>query len=151
MCIRDSFSSAFTKKVRDEFVSNIWTYDEFKDYNLHIILSTTGTGKTTATSRHIQATHFFKVSRLERAHVINMWRALAPYTYHRIKIWTPLIYCRALPFMICINSLEVMSKLDGAELSRYALYIDEVSSFLEFTHNETLKRQMKYICISSLD
>ena len=42
---------------------------------------------------------------------------------------------------ICINSLERLSFLDDDDMRNYILYIDEVSSFLEFTHNETLKHQ----------
>ena len=46
---------------------------------------------------------------------------------------------------ICLNSLERLSFLDDDEMKNYILYIDEVSSFLEFTHNETLKNSMKQI------
>ena len=46
---------------------------------------------------------------------------------------------------ICLNSLERLAFLDDDEMNNYILYIDEVSSFLEFTHNETLKGNMKQI------
>ena len=47
-------------------------------------------------------------------------------------------------FTICIDSLERLSKLGDAELSHDVLYVDEASSFLEFTHNEAEKRHVNY-------
>ena len=42
------------QEVNDEYVSNIWSYDDFLKHDIHIIKSTTGTGKTTATSQHME-------------------------------------------------------------------------------------------------
>jgi hypothetical protein len=43
---------------------------------------------------------------------------------------------------ICINSLMKLNTLDNGEMSDYVLYIDEVTSFLELTHNKTLDNRI---------
>ena len=40
---------------------------------------------------------------------------------------------------MCLNNLVKLSDLDEEEIANYILYIDEVNSFLDFTHNTTLK------------
>ena len=42
------------KEGSHKYVSNIWNYDDFLASQVHIIKSTTGTGKTTATSKHMK-------------------------------------------------------------------------------------------------
>ena len=41
--------------------------------------------------------------------------------------------------------MEKLSDLDEEEIANYILYIDEVNSFLDFTHNTTLKTKMKHV------
>ena len=43
-----------TKTDNNEHVSNIWNYEDFLNNAIHIIKSTTGTGKTTATAQHVE-------------------------------------------------------------------------------------------------
>ena len=43
-----------TKTDSNEHVSNIWNYENFLNNDVHIIKSTTGTGKTTATAQHVE-------------------------------------------------------------------------------------------------
>ena len=49
-----TFKNCVTKKleVNNEYVNNIWSYDDFLKHDIQITKSTTGTGKTTATSQH---------------------------------------------------------------------------------------------------
>ena len=42
------------KHENNEYVSNIWDYQDFLNHDVHIIKSTTGTGKTTATSANME-------------------------------------------------------------------------------------------------
>ena len=46
---------------------------------------------------------------------------------------------------ICLNSLCKLSMLEQEDLKDYVIYIDEVSSFLELTHNDTLDKRLKEI------
>ena len=49
----DNFYNA-TKTDNNEHVSNIWNYKDCLNNDVHIIKSTTGTGKTTATAQHVE-------------------------------------------------------------------------------------------------
>ena len=42
-----------TKCSTEQFVSNIWSYEDFCQHDIHILKSTTGTGKTTAVATHM--------------------------------------------------------------------------------------------------
>ena len=46
---------------------------------------------------------------------------------------------------VCINSLRKFSALSKDELSNYIVYIDEITSFLNLTHNDTLNHDLKMI------
>ena len=48
---------------------------------------------------------------------------------------------------ICLNSLAKLGDLDDEELEYYIVYIDEISSFLEFTHNDTLDGMLKQVFV----
>ena len=43
---------------------------------------------------------------------------------------------------ICLNSLSKLYMLDKDDLDDYVIYLDEVSSFLELTHNNTLDKNL---------
>ena len=42
-------------------------------------------------------------------------------------------------FYICINSLLKLEYLSNEELGQYIVFIDEINSFIQFTHNENIK------------
>jgi hypothetical protein len=44
---------------------------------------------------------------------------------------------------ICLNSLSKLYMLDKDDLVDYVIYLDEVSSFLELIHNNTLDKNLK--------
>ena len=46
---------------------------------------------------------------------------------------------------VCINSLRKFSALSKEDLSQYIVYIDEITSFLNLTHNDTLNHDLKMI------
>ena len=48
---------------------------------------------------------------------------------------------------ICLNSLAKLGELDETELNTHTVYIDEVSSFIEFTHNDTLDAILKDVFV----
>ena len=48
---------------------------------------------------------------------------------------------------ICLNSLAKLGELEDEELANYIVYIDEVSSFLEFTDHDTLDSMLKKVFV----
>ena len=58
---------------------------------------------------------------------------------------TKLHYDDATSLTICINSLQKLWMLDDADLQDYIVYIDEIVSFLELTHNDTLNSKLKEV------
>ena len=50
--------------------------------------------------------------------------------------------------VICLNSLGKLEALDDDELKNYVVYIDEVSSLLEFTSSDLLDTVMKQVVMS---
>jgi len=48
-------------------------------------------------------------------------------------------------YIVCINSLEKLNKITDDELSNYVVFIDEINSFLELTHNLTFGDSTKII------
>jgi hypothetical protein len=56
-------------------------------------------------------------------------------------------FSSATSLTICLNSLAKLGELDEDELENYIVYIDEVSSFLEFTHNDTLDSILKDVFV----
>ena len=48
-------------------------------------------------------------------------------------------------FCVCINSILQLDKLSNMELSQYFVYIDEINSFLQLTHNKTLDTNIRQI------
>ncbi len=44
---------------------------------------------------------------------------------------------------ICLNSFVKLDALEEEEIAIYIVYIDEVSSFTEFTENDVLKNRLK--------
>ena len=59
--------------------------------------------------------------------------------------YTKLHYDDATSLTICISSLQKLWILDDADLQDYIVYIDEIVSFLELTHNDTLNSKLKEV------
>ena len=53
-----------------EFVSNIYTYDDFKNNNTAIIQSCTGTGKTTMVAKHF--TKYIKQTKTQHIKLLSI-------------------------------------------------------------------------------
>jgi predicted house-cleaning NTP pyrophosphatase (Maf/HAM1 superfamily) len=56
-------------------------------------------------------------------------------------------------YVVCINSLGQLNQLTDFEKEDYIIFIDELTSFLNFTHNDTLNNNIKYVysMLSSLN
>ena len=70
------------------------------------------------------------------------FKALGLKSYQDVKYGL----CDEDALVICLNSLGKLEALDDDEIQNYILYIDEVTSLLEFTGNDFLDNVMKKGC-----
>ena len=107
-----------------------------KNYETIIVKSVTGTGKTTAVASHMLKSGCTKIMSITARTTLSDQHVLS-FTDSNMKNYQdPSVNLyEEDAFTICINSLLRIRDIDIAE---YVIYIDEISSFLELTHNETL-------------
>jgi hypothetical protein len=128
--------------------NNMFAYEDFVRHDTIIIKSCTGTSKTTATAmRYKQLTDTArretdnqykflsivdKVS-LSEEHM-KAFRMLRIVSYREIETIN-----KSSASVICFNSLLKLQSITNYELKDLVVYIDEIDSFLKFTHNTTIK------------
>ena len=144
-CKKVEMNEPFVYDVNCE--NNQFKYKHFKRYDTCIIKSVTGTGKTTAVSKHMQqymTKHLDKKllsitarQSLSAQHVLS-FKDIGMKSFLDKEV----VLEDATAVTICINSLQ---KLKDIDISEYVVYIDEVASFLELSHNETLDSNLKSI------
>ena len=127
-----------------------YNYKLFNKYDTTILKSCPGSGKTTAVAAHVkkymdehpEAKFLSIVDRvtLAQQHALN-FQSLEIQTYKNKKL-NPL-KCKS--FVCCINSLEKLIHLSKEEKQEYIIFIDEISSFLNLTHNKTLDNNIKNV------
>jgi len=130
----------------ETYVSDGLDYDTFESHDTIIIKSCTGTGKTTCIANHMeqymdQDTKFLSIvtrTSLADQHQ-KSFEAINMQNYQDIK--GDLGEVKALS--VCLNSLHRLKDVDEYDMQDYVVYIDEVSSFAEFTNNDTLDGVMK--------
>ena len=130
------------------FVSDGLNYETFAAHDAIIIKSCTGTGKTTAIAQHMEKyasddTKFLSIT--TRTTLADQreksFANLRMKNYQDIK--TDLSDAKALG--ICVSSLVKLDALELEEIAQYVVYVDEVSSFTEFTDNDLLDGRLKKI------
>ena len=133
----------YCKKIDDskQYVSDIWHYQDFEEFDTIIIKSCTGTGKTTATAQHVEQylkqhpqCNFLTLTTrttLSDQHA-NSFSNINLQHYQQVSNIAEIER-----LTLCLNSLHKLT-LEIHELQEYVVYIDEIASFLEFTHNDTL-------------
>lgn len=135
----------------DKYVTNILSYNDFCNYDVHIIQSCTGTGKTTMMSKYTKQyiseegnEHYKILSIIDKISLCN--QHLNSFKKEDINI---LDYQKGFiknnHYCICINSLLQLEQLTNDELSQYILFIDEINSFLKLTHNQNLNSNLRRI------
>jgi hypothetical protein len=135
----------------NEYVSNIYSYNDFKNNSTTIIQSCTGTGKTTMVAKHLSKyltndkyKHIKLLSIIDKKTLGH--QHLKSFDDYKIDV---LSYQNGFKknnhFCICINSLLQLDKLSNMELSQYLVFIDEINSFLQLTHNKTLDTNIRQI------
>jgi hypothetical protein len=132
------------------FVSEGLSYKTFEEHDTIIIKSCTGTGKTTAVAQHA-AKFMSSASKLlsitTRTSLSDQHEKsfgdIGMKNYQDIKA----NFNDVNSLTICLNSLAKLGDLGEDELSNYIVYIDEISSFLEFTHNDTLDGVLQQVFV----
>ena len=130
-----------------QYVSDILTYEDFEKYETIIIKSCTGTGKTTAIAKHIDT-----YLRTNKCNVLTLTTRTTLSDQHVRSFETiDLKHYRKVAditreehLTLCLNSLHRLL-LDISEFEYYVVYIDEIASFLEFTHNKTIDNNIATI------
>jgi len=127
-----------------------YDYNLFNTYDTTILKSCPGSGKTTAVARHVEEylkenpnTKFLSiVDRISLAQQhLQSFKNLDVKSYTDKKI--NFLNCRSL--VCCINSLEKLITLTKEEKQEYIIFIDEITSFLNLTHNKLLDKNIKNI------
>lgn len=131
------------------FQGEQYDYKTFKKYDTHVIKSCCGTGKTTAVNTHMKRylkkqpeLKFLSIvtrQTLADQHVTS-FKDINMQSYKEIDDKT-LFYEQSL--VICINSLWKLDDLTDDQIENTIIYIDEINSFLEFSHNDTLTQLKK--------
>ena len=130
------------------FVSQGLSRETFENYETIIIKSCTGAGKTTAIAQHMENhkeanTKFLSIT--TRTSLADQHEK--SFTNLNMKNYQDLksdIYDTSC-LGICLNSLVKLDALEEEEIANYIVYIDEVSSFTEFTENDLLDHRLKNI------
>lgn len=133
-----------------------FNYDLFKDNETIIIKSCTGTGKTTATAKHCR--QYMTENPNIKLFTITDKITLSDQHYESFNNNNiNIVHYRNInnrfntneeALTVCINSIRYISTLEEEELNNYIIYIDEISSFLNYTHNNTLDKNIKDVHIN---
>ena len=143
------------KYVYDSSYNDVqYDYNIFEKYDTVILKACCGTGKTTAVAEHVNkyiekymhtnpGTKFLSiVDRVSLADQhMKSFKSLNMEHYKTIKT-DP---CKASAFVLCINSLDRLCQLTKEDKNKYIVFIDEITSFLNITHNSTLDKNIKYV------
>lgn len=133
-----------------EYEEQQYDYKLFNEYETTILKSCPGSGKTTAVAQHIEQylkenpnTKFLSIVdriSLAQQHTKSFQNIdIKSYTDKKINF----LNCRS--FVCCINSLEKLATLTKEEKQEYIIFIDEITSFLNLTHNKLLDKNIKNI------
>lgn len=138
----------------EHYTDEQFNYNVFNEYETIIIKSTTGTGKTSNTAKHIKKymedkPHLKVLSLIDRIslshqHLDSFKKAglnMVSYQDETKNIEDDNI-------IICLNSLVMFAKYSKEFFNNYIVYIDEVTSFLfSLTHNDTLNHVLKMVYV----
>ena len=136
----------------NEYTGEQFNEEIFLNYDTIIIKSTTGTGKTTATARHVE-TYFKTNPHLKFLSIVNL-KTLASQHAESFKCINIVSYEADKinkdddNIVVCLNSLMMFSKYEPSFFNNYVVYIDEIMSLINsLTHNNLLDRNLKGVYI----
>ena len=141
-----------TNTFNNQYVSNGWNYNNFKNEQTTIIKSCTGTGKTTAMAKnmslYLKENPDFKLLSIV-AKISLAEQHVKSFNDENINIVSYQNNEKDLfndNLVICINSLMMYSGFSNDEFKNYIVYIDEINSLIEsLTHNTTIDKNVKVI------
>jgi hypothetical protein len=127
-----------------------YDYDIFEKYDTVIVKACCGTGKTTGVSQHVKkymdanpGTKFLSI--VDRETLADQHaKSFSSLNIEHYKT-TKIEPCDASALVLCINSLTKLSKLTKEDKNKYIVFIDEITSFLNITHNSTLDKNIKVV------
>lgn len=132
------------------FEDNQYDYKTFEKYDTVILKACCGTGKTTAVASHVE--QYMKENPDYKFVSIVDRRSLAEQHMKSFKNINVKSYqdkkvnpYNESAFVVCINSLNQLAALTKKDKNKYIIFIDEITSFLNLTHNKTLDHNIKYI------
>ena len=129
------------------FVSDLLTLESFRAHDTILIESCTGTGKTTAVAKHMDPNSkcLSIVTRTSLADQhCKSFEALGLRNYQDVQFGL----CDEPRLVVCLNSLAKLEALDDDEIKQYTVFVDEVSSLIEFTSNDLLDSVMKKVVVT---
>jgi hypothetical protein len=139
------------KYVYDASFNDVqYDYNIFEKYETVIVKACCGTGKTTGVSSHVKkymdANPGIKfLSIVDRESLADQHaKSFSSLNIEHYKT-TKIEPCDTSALVLCINSLTKLSKLTKEDMSKYILFIDEINSFLNITHNSTLDKNIKVV------
>jgi hypothetical protein len=126
------------------YVSEILTYSDFKENQTIILKSCTGTGKTTAMAKHCKT--YISEPENDYIKIISLSDKITLCNQHAETFKNENIHLcnykdgfkKSEHMSICVNSLLQLEHLTNNDFNKYIIFIDEVNSFLGFTHNSTI-------------
>lgn len=139
------------KYVYDASFNDVqYDYDIFEKYDTVIVKACCGTGKTTAVAHHVKkymdanpGTKFLSI--VDRETLADQHaKSFSSLNIEHYKT-TKIEPCDASALVLCINSLTKLSKLTKEDKNKYIVFIDEITSFLNITHNSTLDKNIKVV------
>jgi hypothetical protein len=127
--------------VNDKYVTNIFNYDDFKQTRTAVIQSCTGTGKTTAIAKHMK--EYISNDDTNVYKILSIIDKISLGAQHLESFKKEQIHLRSYHdgfkknehYYVCINSLLQLENLSNSDIEQYIVFIDEINSFLQFTHN----------------
>ena len=147
------------KYVYDASFNDVqYDYDIFEKYDTVIVKACCGTGKTTTVAQHVKkymvenvkkymdanpGTKFLSI--VDRESLADQHaKSFSSLNIEHYKT-TKIEPCDASALVLCINSLTKLSKLTKEDKNKYIVFIDEITSFLNITHNSTLDKNIKVV------
>ena len=137
-----------TIDTTNKFINEIYTYDIFNNHNIHVIKSCTGTGKTTAINQNME--QYLKNNKDGRFISLTARTSLSEQHMINFKDIGIINYLESDEkdlkderiITICINSIvKRLKSMSISQINDTILFIDEVASFIEFTHNDLLEKK----------
>lgn len=137
----------------EDYEKEQFNYDVFNKYDTIIIKSTTGTGKTSNTAKHIYKLLSETDGEYKFMSIINLislsHQHLKSFEHINIKSYEDANLNKEDDnLIICINSLLKFQGYSGEFFKNYIVYIDEINSLINsLTHNDTLNKNLKSVYI----